>query len=304
MAYAPQIYNPGSRGQNARYDVRGLSQVAPGVYSDGTYQYDANGLSLNRPDSVVSGLKPADQMDGDQWGAYLSGGGNRSGGPSGPGGFGGFDYQYDPILQEFNLQAARDEQGARANLVEQQRRRLIALGSKSVAEKILGAEDPTLAGVSSEANATSQLGRIFKQYLDYLRDVDVGTSESNTFFGSGRATGYQDAAYGRQQAEFDAISGAETDLQGYQDALQQFLRQLMAERRSAEMDAWMRQMWQNLLNQNAGDPYDPPPEQGQGDGSIRLQTLAPQFIPPGYFDPIETGRPVPRAGGGGPVQYM
>lgn len=68
---APQIYNPGSRGQNARFDIRGLPEVRPGVFSDGVYEYDANGLALNRPDSFVRGLKPADQMDGDQWGDYL-----------------------------------------------------------------------------------------------------------------------------------------------------------------------------------------------------------------------------------------
>src|SRR3970040_371551 len=49
-----QIDNPGSRGQDSLYDVRGLPEVRPGVFSDGIYEYDANGLSLNRPSTVVT----------------------------------------------------------------------------------------------------------------------------------------------------------------------------------------------------------------------------------------------------------
>lgn len=59
MALAPQVSNPGTQGQNARYNIRGLTQVRPGVYSDGTYMYDSNGLSLNRPDTYVAGLPAA-----------------------------------------------------------------------------------------------------------------------------------------------------------------------------------------------------------------------------------------------------
>lgn len=59
MALAPQVSNPGTQGQNARYNIKGLTQIRPGVYSDGTYQYDANGLSLNRPDTWVAGLPGA-----------------------------------------------------------------------------------------------------------------------------------------------------------------------------------------------------------------------------------------------------
>ena len=61
---APQTYNPGGGGQNARYCVAGLPEISPGVFSDGSYTYDANGLSFDRPDTYVAGLKPADQMDG------------------------------------------------------------------------------------------------------------------------------------------------------------------------------------------------------------------------------------------------
>lgn len=70
MPLAPQVYNPGRAGQNARYDIRGLQRGERG-WTDGVYWYDDNGLSLDRPDSFVEGLRGADNMNDDQWGAYL-----------------------------------------------------------------------------------------------------------------------------------------------------------------------------------------------------------------------------------------
>lgn len=62
---APQTYNRGSRGQDARYCVQGLAQIRPGVFVDnGGFEYDADGLSLGgRSGDPVPGLKPADEMD-------------------------------------------------------------------------------------------------------------------------------------------------------------------------------------------------------------------------------------------------
>lgn len=63
---APQTYNKGSRGQDARYCVLGLPRDSSGAYVDGGgYRYDEKGLSLGgRSGNAVSGLKPADEMDG------------------------------------------------------------------------------------------------------------------------------------------------------------------------------------------------------------------------------------------------
>src|SRR5262245_940564 len=64
MPLAPQVTNPGRSGQNARYHVRGLPRDSNGRLTDGTWHYDDNGLSLDRPDSVVSGLRAADELNG------------------------------------------------------------------------------------------------------------------------------------------------------------------------------------------------------------------------------------------------
>ncbi len=69
MPLAPQRSNPGTRGQNVRYDVRGYP-IVDGRYFDGTYHYSGdpdNALSDDRPDSFVAGLYPADDERSRQW---------------------------------------------------------------------------------------------------------------------------------------------------------------------------------------------------------------------------------------------
>lgn len=63
---APQTYNKGSRGQDARYCTAGLSKDSTGAYVDsGGFCYDGNGLCLGgRSGNYVPGLKAADEMDG------------------------------------------------------------------------------------------------------------------------------------------------------------------------------------------------------------------------------------------------
>lgn len=65
---APQTYNRGSRGQDARYCVNspGVTQLTATDWVDeGGYHYDQQGLCLGgRTGNPVDGLKPSDAMDG------------------------------------------------------------------------------------------------------------------------------------------------------------------------------------------------------------------------------------------------
>jgi hypothetical protein len=57
---APQTYNKGSSGQDARYCTR-----ESGNPDGGGFHYDSGGRSLGgRSGNPVAGLKPADEMDG------------------------------------------------------------------------------------------------------------------------------------------------------------------------------------------------------------------------------------------------
>jgi len=62
---APQTYNRGSRGQDAKYCTTGLAKVNGAFVDDGGFRYDDQGLCLGgRSGNPVAGLKPSDEMDG------------------------------------------------------------------------------------------------------------------------------------------------------------------------------------------------------------------------------------------------
>lgn len=85
MALAPPITNPGTQGQNMKYNLAGLPQAPgwpPGYVTDGTYVYNrATGLSENRPDVPVPGLPGANNNGpgGPGVGPGVGGGGGLSG---------------------------------------------------------------------------------------------------------------------------------------------------------------------------------------------------------------------------------
>lgn len=62
---APQTYNKGSSGQDARYCTAGLP-VVNGFVTDGLDRYDTGGRSIDglRSGQFIPELKPADEMDG------------------------------------------------------------------------------------------------------------------------------------------------------------------------------------------------------------------------------------------------
>lgn len=71
MPMAPQVANPGSRGQDARYkfDPTFMVDLGGGIVTDGTWHYNMaeNGpnsmLSLDRPSVNAGNLPPADDTD-------------------------------------------------------------------------------------------------------------------------------------------------------------------------------------------------------------------------------------------------
>lgn len=76
---APQSYNKGSSGQNARFNIRiNCTQLPDGRFRDSNFIYDDSGLCEGgRSEQFIEALKPADEMDGrEPWDPYV--------GPLGP----------------------------------------------------------------------------------------------------------------------------------------------------------------------------------------------------------------------------
>lgn len=65
MPLAIPVANPGTNGSNMRYWIGPGSGLIRGErgWTDGTYWYDDNGLSLDRPDIPVPGLGPANESE-------------------------------------------------------------------------------------------------------------------------------------------------------------------------------------------------------------------------------------------------
>jgi hypothetical protein len=96
MPLAPTLYNPGSSGQDARYDISGLPVNNRGYYTDGTYEYDSNGLDLSGRPADGLGRAPADQM-------------NAEGGGGGGGSYLAGDATYNQMLQDMKAQGVSDK---------------------------------------------------------------------------------------------------------------------------------------------------------------------------------------------------
>ncbi len=165
MALAQQLTNVGARGQDARYDISGLPQVAPGVYSDGTYQYDSNGLDLSgRQAEHIAGLRGADEnfVDGV---LSVAGGG---------GGGGGGDLTASPYYQQYQAQIAAAQAADLANTKSQLQQLLIQFGlvPEGFQDKY-GALDDTIKALIQKNTDTgvSQYARLLEQKSDAQRSA-------------------------------------------------------------------------------------------------------------------------------------
>ncbi len=102
--YATQIANPGGA-RDARYSLQGLQKLSNGTYTDGYYTYDSSGRGINRPNSVVSGLPPANASE-----SYNVNTGQYSLGALGGGGGGAsFGPEFDQMMQDLRAQSVSDK---------------------------------------------------------------------------------------------------------------------------------------------------------------------------------------------------
>jgi hypothetical protein len=237
MPLAQQLTNVGARGQDARYSIAGLQEVAPGIYSDGVYQYDSNGLDLSgRPAQNIPGLRGADEN-------YVDGQVSYAGGGSGGDGGGGGDLLSSPYFQQalaaFKAQNAADESATKAKL----RQMLIDTGlvPQGFTDNLGILDDVTKQLIQKNTDTgISQYARLLSGKEDQQRN-DINSLASSGLLRSG-AKGFKlrrsSLAFDRNKADLlsgvsgaanDALAGlAQRQLQG-QQSLAQFLAQLASQ---------------------------------------------------------------------------
>lgn len=94
------------------------------------------------------------------------------------------DYSSDPILQQFYGQDTRNRQGLSGDLLENQKRILTGFGSRELASKILGQNDPSLDAIGN--NPFSTLANLTTQYGQQRYQTNEAENQQNLWFSSDR----------------------------------------------------------------------------------------------------------------------
>lgn len=226
------------------------------------------------------------------------------GAPAAPGPAATGTYTSDPILQMIvgpGGTAETDTSLANASLLDAQKRALMSLGSRSLAETILGPEDPFLSTITDDPfSGMSQLAKIGRQfsYDPRLRGLGWQTQENlnqrNLFYSGER--GLQEAALGRSRLEsqFGAEEAARNVLEQARAAWLDSMRGIRDRRTSAEADAYNR--W---LAKQIQAPTEPGTGAEPGAGSFPdTSTLPPlpealaqppDYVPIGWSEPLPPG---------------
>lgn len=256
MPLAQQTTNPGSNGSNARYSLAGLRRGERG-WTDGTYWYDDNGLSLDRPDSYVPGLAAANELDGrDPTQGPITGGG---GGPGGGGGGGGRNANpwYNQLESLFRAQGASEQAAMRSALQQM----LIGYGlvPENFEDKFGALDDVTRKLIQKNTDTgISTMARLREQRMLGNRDL-INRLNARGLRRSG-AKGY---GLRKNQLGFD---------RDFADSLSQLMGQVgskysqYASNDSARQMALMQAAMQ-YFSGSTGSSWSPPPS-SQGGGYV------------------------------------
>jgi hypothetical protein len=251
---AKPVANPGSNGSNMRY------QVPPGTsgnWTDGVYWYDANGLSLDRPDQPVAGLPPANESESYNvyTGEVKSGGGGGGGGAGYGSGGGPYVEQMRSMLQ---AQGTADLSNTQAAI----RKALIGFGivPEGFDDKLGVLDDVTKNLIAkNQESGISYYARLLEQKKSNLQST-IGRL-SNTGM---RRSGAKGKALRKGQLDFDRL---------FSDSLQELLGQvgnLYSGYAGNEQNRQMQLMQAMMSGQNqwsgAGSTQQAAPSGGGGGG--------------------------------------
>lgn len=286
MALAPQVANP-APGRDARYSIAGLTQVSPGVYSDGVYKYDSSGRGINRPNAQVAGLPPANSSESYNvaTGQYSNAGPLGGGGGGGGGGFDAYIRQLQSLLDAQSVAQKSDTRAA----IQQA---LIGYGVVPEGFKDeLGALDDTTKALIQKNTDTGISGyaRMLQDKQDTQRSMLSALSSRGL-----RRSGAKGFLGRRAQLDWDRKSA---------DATAALLQSIGAQQKAFAEGEQQRkmQLMQALFSQqfSSPQPYSnyavdtPPPPSGGGQSygapAFQSQYLTGQQQPSGYAVPTGGG---------------
>jgi hypothetical protein len=170
------------------------------------------------------------------------------------------DYSADPWLQRFMLGYNADEDKDKTSALAEQKRLLLGFGSKELAAKLLGADDPFVNTISSDPKSSfSLLANMQRAYDQTVSQTEGVLNKNNLFFGGHRGKALGELATGH----LGDVNQETVNMEGQFNAIRDALLGRQTERRTkkeeAEFAAWERANAEAAKNPSVAPPGAPAP---------------------------------------------
>ncbi len=202
-----------------------------------------------------------------------------------------FDLSSDPLLREFYELERASLKGAGAKRTERQRQIVLRIGSKLLAEKLFGKEDPILQLISDDPyKAMSELAISRRGEVENRLAANENLNQQGLFFSSFRGKTLGDISRERILRDAGILQGGESELQGVNDLYDQTVLQFALARRQAESEAFFRNLalyGSGFGGDDGGSGFDvepdgaPPPLWPAGESTFGLPKAPPRYAPYG-----------------------
>lgn len=174
-----------------------------------------------------------------------------------------FDFQSNPALVEARARATSGRDRALAQIQEGRRQALINFGSQDVARGVLGANDPTVAAISSDPDkSNSVLAQIARGNRDTVNATDEALNQDNLFYSGHRAKTLANLATEKLRSESAAEAALRQQLSGFtgdQGSAEEQYRQAIADAQQGAYGSALDQALQYGIGPAEAAPPPGPP---------------------------------------------
>lgn len=169
-----------------------------------------------------------------------------------------YNLDTDPIVAQIRAANLQSVGGAEAAALEGKRSLLTQFGSQEIARRILGLNDPTLAGISDNPDTSlSTLGQIGRSYREQTHQSDENLNKQNLFYSGTRVKALSDLGYNQQRDVSTATNDLNSKLSGLDQAVLQSQDEARQREIQARSDALSRAV--QFASQYGVDPGETPP---------------------------------------------
>jgi hypothetical protein len=167
---------------------------------------------------------------------------------------GTYDINTDPALQQVEALTGLSDTQAKAEALKERQQLLLQYGDQSLAQSILGANDPTAAAAGK--STTSTLAQLNNQRTQDVKQLSDALNKANLFYGGYRVDQEGQAAQNYQNALAQAAGAVQSALGGIDTNLNSTLNQNAMQRAAAMQQAAL--LAQQAAINAPGPSFTPP----------------------------------------------